>query len=63
MTILHYYRYPDNIAQERKVLQEVIALLDVKNEQMYSVMAAETFLSTPVAVTYIANDKSDYYLQ
>ncbi|MCK4886264.1 MAG: type II secretion system protein GspD [Planctomycetes bacterium] len=31
--------YPDNIAQERKALQEVIALLDIKNEQMRPVIA------------------------
>ena len=33
--------YPDNMTKERKVLQEVIALLDVKNEQMYPVMAEQ----------------------
>jgi len=31
--------YPDNIARERKALQEVIALLDIKNEQMRPVIA------------------------
>jgi type II secretory pathway component GspD/PulD (secretin) len=33
--------YHNNIAQERKVLQEVITLLDVENEQMSSVMAEQ----------------------
>ena len=33
--------YPDNIIQERKMLQEVIALLDVKNEQACPVMTAQ----------------------
>jgi len=33
--------YSNDVAQERKVLQEVIVLLDVKNEQMYPVMAEQ----------------------
>ncbi len=33
--------YPDKMAQERKVLQEVIALLDVKNEQMSPAVAKQ----------------------
>jgi len=33
--------YPDNIIQERETLQEVIALLDVKNEQMRPVIAEQ----------------------
>ncbi len=33
--------YPENIIQERETLQEVIALLDVKNEQMRPVIAEQ----------------------